>query len=403
MKAFLVGYFLLLSLPSFSQGQDTIPQPSPFDEGYFFIGPDDLLKFKGYVQTDVYLPFGESPAFPEFLIRRARLAATGYFQEKFRYMLYARFDQGKAQLNEAFVESRHLPFAKIRIGQFKVPFSLANLTSSTQLDVMDRSLIIDNFAPDYDIGIMVFGKFWQEHFDYAVGVFNGRGRNVQENNRAKDIIGHLVIAPFSTLNIQFLESLHLAGSISSGYRHDDLSQGSYQTSIGTPFFSFGDSILQEGRLKRRGVDLDWIRGSTSVKAEYLKAERQNISETEGTTHLIAKGFYATLTQFLTGEQKGRNSAVKPKSNLDPQRGDWGAFELVARYEQLQLSQQILSEGLATGIHDLRSISAGLNWYPNDDIKLVINFQHYFYAQDLRIESILLEGESALMFRFQYQF
>lgn len=55
MKTFLLGCFILLSAPLFSQEQDTIPRPSPFDEGYFYIGPDDLLKFNsryyGYVST----------------------------------------------------------------------------------------------------------------------------------------------------------------------------------------------------------------------------------------------------------------------------------------------------------------------------------------------------------------
>ncbi len=138
---------VLLALTTTLTAQDTIRKPTPFDEGYLFIGTDDLLKFKGYAQADFYLPGRESPALSEFAIRRARLAVTGYFQRNFRYMLYGRFDGGSAELNEAFVESRHLPYAKIRIGQFRVPFSLSNLTSSSRLDLINRPLVIDQFSP----------------------------------------------------------------------------------------------------------------------------------------------------------------------------------------------------------------------------------------------------------------
>ncbi len=383
--------------------QDTIPNPGPFDEGYFFIGSDDLLKFKGYVQADMYLPVGPSPAFSEFLIRRARLAATGYFQEKFRYMLYARFDKGKAALNEAFIESRHLSFAKLRVGQFKVPFSLANLTSSSQLDLLNRSLVIDNFAPDYDIGVMLFGKFWQEHFDYAIGVFNGRALNQSENNPAKDIIARLVVAPFTTSSLAFLQNLYLGMSASSGYREDDLSNKSYQTTIGTSFLSFGDQVQLEGKMQRLGTDLEWISGRASLKAEYLQAAFQKLQQKEKMYHATAEGFYTTLTYFLSGEEKGENSTVKPKNNLNPEQGTWGAFEVVSRYEQLQFPSPALRDGLALGTSKVQAFTAGLNWYPNDDIKLAMNFQHFYYPQSLKTENKVLQKENALLLRFQYQF
>ena len=141
--------FVIIVACSFLTGsaiaQDTIPRPGIYDEGYFFVGADDVLKFKGYVQFDAYFPIGKSPGISEFLIRRARFAATGFFQKKFRYMLYARFDKGKPELYEAFLEARHIPFAKIRAGQFKVPFSLSNLQSSSQSDFIGRPFFIENF------------------------------------------------------------------------------------------------------------------------------------------------------------------------------------------------------------------------------------------------------------------
>ncbi|WP_157752698.1 porin [Chitinophaga sp. MD30] len=137
--------FLILLLHLELRAQDTIPRPGVFDEGYFFIGTGDVLKFKSYVQFDGYFPSHSSPGFSEFLIRRARFAATGFFHQQFRYMLYGRYDKGKVELNEAFIEARHLSFARLRAGQFKVPFSLSNLKSSSQLDLVSRSFIVEIF------------------------------------------------------------------------------------------------------------------------------------------------------------------------------------------------------------------------------------------------------------------
>lgn len=228
----------IIAIPFFVLAQDTIPRPGSYDEGYFFVGPDDVLKFKGYAQFDGYFPIDNSPGVSEFLMRRVRLAATGYFQKKFRYMLYASFDKGKAELREAFLEARHLSFASFRAGQFKVPFSLSNLHSSSQLDFIGRSFIVENFSPSYDIGAMLFGNDKLKHIDYAIGLFNGQGANKRENNNDKLFISRLVIAPFISSKFGAVSKLYFGGSFASGRQKKDFAQLSYTTTTDVPVFAF---------------------------------------------------------------------------------------------------------------------------------------------------------------------
>lgn len=84
MKCPVTFIMIFALLQSFIlKAQDSIPKPGSFDEGYLFVGQDDVLKFKGYAQFDAYFPLGKSPGLSEFLVRRARFAATGHFQKKF--------------------------------------------------------------------------------------------------------------------------------------------------------------------------------------------------------------------------------------------------------------------------------------------------------------------------------
>lgn len=401
MKYLICLILFLVVSTKVALAQDTIPRATPFDEGYLFIGTDDLLKFKGYGQADFYLPSAESPALSEFLVRRVRLAATGYFQGKFRYMLYGRFDRGKAELNEAFIESRHLPYAKIRVGQFKAPFSLSNLTSSSRLDLIDRPLVVDNFSSGRDVGIMVFGKFWNEHIDYAVGVFNGVQRNTRENNNAKDVVARLILKPFTTLASSKLSNISLGLSAASGIHKDDFSKKEYKNVLGTPFLKFGDSIRQNGRVERIGADIEWFVGSASVKGEYLETHFEGFSNNSLNTY-SARGFYTTVTYFITGEENN-SKTVKPKNEFNPTLGQWGTFEIAGRYENLSISPSAFDIGAIEGTKDINALSFGVNWYPNDDVKIVANYQAFIYSDSLSLETKTFNREKAFLMRFQYQF
>lgn len=384
-----------------AQNSDTLAVASPFDEGYFFVGPDDLLKFKGYVQTDAYFPAGASPGNSEFLVRRARLAATGYFQKNFRYMLYARFDRGKAQLNEAYLESRHLPFARIRVGQFKVPFGLSNLTSSSQLGLIDRPLAVDNFSSQYDIGLMLFGGVWRERIEYAVGVFNGRPMNQPEADKGKDFIGRIVLAPFRQSENKFVKDVYFGASASTGRRSEPL-RGDYETGAGISIFSFADSTVRINKLQRFGADLQWLVGRSAVKAEYVQMS-YGIDEKASADRLTNSGYTLDFTCFLTGEDQQRNSTVKPRKNLDPARGNWGAFELTARYQALNLSGRLRRYTEYDGAQKVTGVSTGLNWYPNDDVKIGVNYQWLDFSDAIRWNDGTYSKANLLEMRFQYQF
>jgi phosphate-selective porin OprO/OprP len=98
------------------------------------------------------------------------------------------------------------------------------------------------------------------------------------------------------------------------------------------------------------------------------------------------GWYLQGSWVLTGESKiyhpelGAYGAPKPAQNFTFDKGGAGAWEIAARYSDLDLNYNSGLAGFATptgGIRggDQRIWSAGINWYPNQVLRFMLDFQH----------------------------
>jgi len=159
-----------------------------FEAGYskgFFIkeGKEYSLKARIRAQIQGFLKSeeqnGEREETGGFLIKRARLIFSGnVFSEDLKYDLQITLEGKEAFLRDLFVE---YPLVKntiiLRTGQYKVPFNREFLTSSSALELVDRSLSNKYFSIGRDIGISLTGNFLESSINYAVGVFSGEGRN----------------------------------------------------------------------------------------------------------------------------------------------------------------------------------------------------------------------------------
>src|SRR5438552_683684 len=90
---------------------------------------------------------------------------------------------------DIFINWHQFPAAQIKIGQYKAPFGLEQLTSTTSLDTIERTLPTGAITPQRQIGVELWGKpltnIWpaQENLlTYYGGIFNGNGRNINTND-----------------------------------------------------------------------------------------------------------------------------------------------------------------------------------------------------------------------------
>jgi phosphate-selective porin OprO/OprP len=98
------------------------------------------------------------------------------------------------------------------------------------------------------------------------------------------------------------------------------------------------------------------------------------------------GWYAQASWVITGESKpyrperGAYGSPSPNDEFSLDKLGWGAWEIAARYSVLNLNFDEGLAGLATpkdGIRggDQRIWTAGLNWYPNNAIRFMLDYQH----------------------------
>lgn len=79
---------------------------------------------------------------------------------------------------------------------------------------------------------------------------------------------------------------------------------------------------------------------------------------------------------LTGE-KASYKGVTPVKSFDPQKGQWGAFEIAGRYSELDVDDDAFSKGFADpkkSASKAKAWTVGVNWYLNKTVRLVLNYE-----------------------------
>ena len=85
-------------------------------------------------------------------------------------------------LRDLYFDIARNPWATVRLGQFKAPFGVQELTSSGDQQFVDRSIASLLFAPSRDQGVMLHGTSFGKAFGYEAGLFNGNFRNRSAND-----------------------------------------------------------------------------------------------------------------------------------------------------------------------------------------------------------------------------
>lgn len=122
-----------------------------------------------------------------FEIRRMRLVFRGNLYGK-EWSYYVQFGFSNLDTEnrplaprDAIINYNQWNFAKISMGQMKVPFNRQRWNSSSALQMVDRSVINGELNLDRDVGINVFSEDLfkaNKKFGYNLGIFGGNGRNI---------------------------------------------------------------------------------------------------------------------------------------------------------------------------------------------------------------------------------
>lgn len=136
-----------------------------------------------------------------FSIRRIRFLMRGDIVPQLGYTAQLDLSQKFAPV-DLYTEYRPSRAFRLRIGQFKVPFSLENRYATLSYEGIYSSQFISQTMTDKggrDIGIAASGSLLPNDYadsaliDYWVGIFNGAGINTLDNDRTKDVAARINI------------------------------------------------------------------------------------------------------------------------------------------------------------------------------------------------------------------
>ncbi len=367
----------------------TAPTPAPV---YAQAGGSEYkLTLGGYIQANLESGdvsafegrFGATKLKDRLRLRRARITLTGDFAEQFDFKIEGDFEQSDAAITalrsvnvgtgatttvtnsnrvefsgtDIFINWHKIPEMNLKVGQWKAPFGLEQLTPDTLIYTIERSLPTGALTPERQIGAMLWGKplanvspDQKDLVTYYAGMFNGNGRNFNNNDNNEFMyVGRLEFLPFKGKIMGQEASLKLAGDYL--YSRDDPG-----TNISpalnlkvNPDGSLTSFTLTSGD-KRNAFSFDaWLKiGPFDLIAEYLEAQIDGrfVNGIAPMADFNASGFYVQGSYF-----------VVPKK-----------LQAVVKWEHLNPGQ--------LGNDGISSITGGLNYYIHaDNVKVMANYVH----------------------------
>ncbi|HWJ04632.1 MAG TPA: porin [Steroidobacteraceae bacterium] len=332
-----------------------------------------------------------------WLLRRVRPTIEGTLGGIYDFRFTPDFAGGRTIILDAFAAARFQPWLTVTAGKFKVPVGLERLQSANDMRFVERAFPT-SLLPNRDLGVSIGGDLFGGALNYSVGYYNGvtdggssDGIGDVDTDTAGDYAARVYLTPFANSESFALRGLGfgIAGTINSvsGDAANPL-LASYRTPGQQTFFRYRTNSTATPGPYADGERLRWTPqayysiGRFGLLGEYAVVE-QDISRAT-TAGLRSDTVETTAWQiaahwFLTGEEQSFKG-FKPNSVFAPQNGTWGAWELVARYHELEISDEAFAGGSASFADPLtnpRKASAygiGLNWYLNDNLKWVLNYE-----------------------------
>jgi phosphate-selective porin OprO/OprP len=199
---------------------------------------------------------------------------------------------------------------------------------------------------------------------YAIGVVNGAPDNTNpdaDTNHAKDFQGRLFLQPFKIETLKRFGDLGVGIAAATGNRKGKLPTatasavtglGSYKTTGQLTFFSYeapasdttgADTTFAHERASHLNPQLYYYAGPVGLLAEWVWS-RQGVQRGNSTAVLTNQAAHVTASVVIGGGESFDGPA--PRRPFDPARGDWGAFELAARYTWLKVDPDTFGDSSA---------------------------------------------------------
>jgi len=301
--------------------------------------------------------------------RRARLEFSGEVGDRVDWAASVDFGTGVTSFRNMYVGLKDLPYGNLRAGQFKEPYGLEQLTSSNNIQFMERSLM-NAFVPAFNAGFMVFDTAAEERMTWAVGLFRTGSDNAEVSKGDGEYAGTARLTGLPMYDEEGKNYIHLGLDASHRSPTDDTATFSSKPEANLAPAYVSATVAAES-VDLVGAEVGWVTGPFTFSGEFTMAMVDGDSGSASDPDF--KGYYAQASYFLTGESRpyqrayGAFGPVKPAENALGKDGGHGAWEVAARYSAIDLRDDNTDEG------QLDDITVGVNWYLNPNTRVMMNY------------------------------
>lgn len=403
------------------------------------------LTFHDLTQLDLREPAQQGdPLHGGFIIPRQRWYFDGKVGD------YANFttsiNRGYATLDvlDAFVDFNFNPeWLQFRVGRTKTPSQYEYVAmDEANLIGPERSLYVQSFAGNRQLGAMAHGRVRDRMFEYYIGAFNGQRRSFENYSNGVDFFSYLDWRPFKELDIPCLQNLHFVGAYNWGDERQPLSPIAVRTMnqlsnndsaafVSPTILEFNPNSFENGPRVAYDFESVYYYKSVGFLTGYqggyqnysvvksinspFAATRVNANNeflgvySSNRTHVPISGWSWQGWWFITGEEiTRRRFLVEPRHPFGFYNGALhpGAIELFTKVSEVQLGNDAFTSGLVNPklwTNQATAFEIGYNWYLNHFVKFTFDYQHTFLGSPVILnESTGTYTKSYDLFLFRTQ-
>jgi phosphate-selective porin OprO/OprP len=338
-------------------------------------------------------------------VRRARFGVRGQFAKDFKYQLLANFGASdgfsstSSTADEMWVNYAANPEMQFQFGLFKMPFSLEQLTSSNNLDFMERSLIGQNdseLIPAKETGFMLHGVP-KPGLTYAIAASRGKANKNAEFD-GFDYIGR-VTTNIAELTGSKAYTAHLGAAYSIGEIKGGVIpvSGRTESRMQSAWFT-GTALSGDTTRTRQGLEAAFAYNAFKVQGEQFNFKYDPLT---GNNQEI-KGYYVQAVYNLTGEshayKDGSFGWIKPNNAID--KGGKGAWQVGVRMSEFDASTITVATGKS---NRATAMTYGITWFCTDNLRFMVNYTDTKFDALVGSSGSRVNGEKAILFRSQLSF
>lgn len=310
-------------------------------------------------------------------IRRARISVSGTIMKDFEYMIEPDFAGNGVGMRDLFLVYTGFDGFEFTGGHQKHAMSMEVQESSNDIMFTERSLVFALSVPYFDRAIGLNAKAFGDNWNVQGGVYgDSMNSNSQNGREGSGWAARGTVAPINTDT----KVLHLGanyGERETNFEGEPNSQSprfrNETTNMSDLFLTDTGNIADMDKVKLGILEAAGMYGPFSVQSEFAKA--RVVRDTGPDLDLNA--FYVQAGWTLTGESRtykaedGEFKRLKPKNPFNLDKGTWGAWEVAARYDQIDLEDEDILGG------EQKRATLALNWYINENVRLMADYIRSF--------------------------